>query len=115
MGKFCSELRRRSVFKIIIAYLIVGWLLIQAAEALLRSAIARQNGFAFAHIVLGMLLAATERLDEDRREMQKACDLQPESTRETVADVLIWSASSGELGSYIVHLLGKTWPAGGTQ
>lgn len=37
MGNLVAELRRRNVFKVVVAYLIVGWILIQAGEVLFPS------------------------------------------------------------------------------
>ena len=37
MENFFAELRRRNVFKVIVAYLVVGWILIQAGEVLFPS------------------------------------------------------------------------------
>ena len=83
---------------------------IAEAERLLRASLARQNSFGFGHIVLAMVLAATDRIEEGQKEIGKARKLCPESTFEALAEILIYSASHRRMGEVFVEVLRLVWP-----
>ncbi len=77
---------------------------------MLRSALARQHGFAFGHIVLAMVLAATERLEEGKKELAVARELEPLSNYDAVCAILRWSAAHQNMGEVFVEIFGQVWP-----
>jgi adenylate cyclase len=82
---------------------------IAEAERLLRSSLARQSSFGFGHIVLAMVLAATGRIEDGKREIDKARKLCPESTFEALAEILTYSASHRRMGEVFTETLRMVW------
>lgn len=80
------------------------------AEKLLRTSLARQHGFGFGHIVLAMVLASFDRIDEGKQEIQKARELIPEATFEGLAETLSYSASHHRMGEVFIEILRLVWP-----
>ena len=86
---------------------------IDESERLLRSALARQHSFAFGHIVLAMVLTATERLEEGKREIAVAQELEPDSQYDVVCEILTRSAAHKRMGEVFVEILSLVWPEEG--
>jgi adenylate cyclase len=83
---------------------------VDEAERYLRSALTRQHSFAFGHIVLAMVLAATERMEEGKQEIIVARELEPEAEFKAIAEVLRSSAAHQRMGEVFVEILAQVWP-----
>jgi adenylate cyclase len=80
------------------------------AEKLLRTCLARQNNFGYGHIVLAMVLAASDRIVEGVEEIERAREMIPEATFETLAETLRYSASHDRMGEVFVDVFSRVWP-----